>query len=158
VPRLQVVMELQYLTGQRISDVLRIRRSQIGDAGIEFEQQKTGKRLLVRWTPELRATVAKANALSKVLAVTLLRGKYGKAPDYRATVDQWHAACTAAGVEDARLNDGRAMSATATKRQGKSARSLLGHTSEAMTERYLRDRETPEVDGPSFPKKAIDAS
>lgn len=149
-PRLQVVMRLQYLTGQRINDVLKIRRSQLTDEGIVFEQQKTGARLLVRWSADLRAAVASANALSDVQALTLLRGRDGGPPDYRSVSEQWHRACEAAGVKDARLNDGRAMSASATKRQGKSARALLGHTSETMTARYLRDKEIPEVEGPSF--------
>src|SRR6185369_6086019 len=50
-PRLQVIMELQQLTGQRIGDVLKIRVGQISDAGIEFRQQKTKKPLLVAMTP-----------------------------------------------------------------------------------------------------------
>lgn len=154
--RLQIIMELQHLTGQRISDVLSIRRSQIKDDGIAFTQAKTGAKLLVRWTPELRAAVASANALSADRpALTLLRGKYGGPPDYRSVVKQWQDACAAAAVEDAKLNDGRALSATSTKRQGKSAQALLGHTSPAMTERYLRDRDTPQVEGPILPKKSF---
>lgn len=149
-PRLRVIMQLQYLTGQRINDVLKIRRSQLTDDGIVFEQQKTGARLVVRWSPDLKAAVAAANALTTVPALTLLRGRRGKAPDYRSVLLQWNTACEAAGVVNARLNDGRAKSATTAKRQGKDAQALLGHTSPNMTARYLRDRETPEVDGPSF--------
>jgi hypothetical protein len=57
-------------------------------------------------------------------------------------------------VKDARPNDGRAGSATATKAQGKNPTALLGHSNAAMTERYLRDRETPMVDGPVLDKKS----
>lgn len=150
-PRLRIIMELQFLTGQRINDVLRIRRSQLTDEGIVFRQQKTGKRLVVRWSPDLKATVEAAKALSAdAPALTLLRGRYGKAPDYRSVVLQWNEACGAAKVTDARLNDARAMSATIAKRQGKDAQALLGHANGAMTLRYLRDRETPQVDGPEF--------
>jgi integrase len=151
--RLRVVMELQHLTGQRIGDVLKIRRSQLTDEGIVFEQQKTGARLTVRWSADLRATVERAKALGGgPTTLTLLRNRLGKAPGYRTVHQEWVTACTAAGVEDAKPNDGRAKSATATKKAGKSARALLGHTSEAMTARYLRDRETPEVDGPELPR------
>jgi integrase len=153
-PRLRIIMELQYLTGQRISDVLKIRRNQITDEGIAFKQQKTGATLVVRWSPDLRATVEAAKALSGP-ALTLLRGKYGRAPDYRSVNLQWKTACEAAKVEDARLNDGRARSATVAKRQGKNAQALLGHTSSGNTARYLRDRDAPEVDGPSF-RQALD--
>lgn len=148
--RLRIIMTLQFLTGQRIGDVLSIRRSQIGEDGITFKQKKTGAQLLVRWTPDLRAAVVAADSLHPVKAVTLLRGRDGNAPDYRTVHEQWVVACTAAEVEDARPNDGRARSATVAKRQGKSARALLGHTTDANTGRYLRDRETPEVDGPVF--------
>ena len=150
-PRLQIIMRLQYLTGQRIGDVLSIKRSQLTDDGILFEQQKTGARLVVRWTPDLRAAVEAAKALAGgVPSVTLLRSATGGPPDYRSVAEQFARAAEAAGVEDVRLNDGRAKSATTAKQQGKSARALLGHTSETMTQRYLRDKEIPEVEGPSF--------
>lgn len=151
--RLRIIMELQNITGQRIGDVLKIRRNQITDDGIMFEQQKTGARLLVRWTPELRAAVKAAKEMGDgVPTLALLRGVDGKPPDYRSVSLQWLKACEAAGVEDARLNDGRARSATMAKRQGKDAQALLGHTSAAMTERYIRDRETAQVDGTSIRK------
>lgn len=154
-PRLRAIMRLQYLTGQRIGDVLSIRRSQLTEAGIEFKQQKTDAKLTVKWSPDLRAAVAEALALHRgVPALTLFLGRNGKAPDYRSVLLQWHEAASAAGVGDARPNDQRAKAATDAKRQGKNATGLLGHTSPAMTERYLRDRETPEVDGPTFREKA----
>lgn len=157
-PRLRAIMRLQYLTGQRIGDVLAIRRSQLTDTGVLFTQQKTGKRLVVRWSPELRAAVAAALELHRgVPALTLFIGRRGKPPDYRSVHLQWVTACQVAGVADARPNDQRAQSATATRRQGGDATALLGHTSEAMTQRYLREREVPEVDGPTF-LTVIDAS
>lgn len=155
-PRLQLIMRMQYLTGQRINDVLTIRRSQITRAGIEFDQGKTDAKLTVRWSPDLREAVGEAIALlGDAPTLTLFRGRTGKAPDYRSVHEQWARACVAAGVKDARLNDQRAQSATATKKQGKNATALLGHTNEQMTERYLRDRQRPEVDGPSF-RQALD--
>jgi integrase len=151
--RLQVVMELQHLTGQRIVDVLTIRRSQLTADGIVFEQGKTGAKLTVRWTPALRSAVDRANALPGPMALTLLRNRMGKAPDYSTVYEEWSRACRLAGVEDARPNDGRAKSATATRKQGGNAQALLGHKSPRMTERYLRDRDSPEVDGPDMPAR-----
>jgi integrase len=149
-PRLKVIMELQYLTGQRITDVLTIRRSQLTAEGIEFAQQKTAARLVVAWSPELRRTVASADALSPTKAVTLLQGRTGAAPQYSLIGKQFREAAAAAGVSDARLNDTRAKAATKAKQQGHDPQALLGHTSPAMTERYLRDRQTPVVSGPSI--------
>jgi integrase len=156
-PRLKVIMELQYLTGQRISDVLKIRRSQVTDEGLTFEQQKTGAKLVIRWSRQLRATVAAAEALSagKPPALTLLRGKYNGAPDYRSVLLQWNEACMSAGVEDARLNDGRARAATTAEAQGLDAQALLGHTTPQHTMRYLRDRAPKQADAPSI-RQALD--
>lgn len=154
--RLQVIMDLCYLTAQRIEDVLHIRRSDLTDAGILFRQQKTDAKLCVRWNDDLRAVVERAKALNQRFStLTLLHGRTGKAPDYRSVLLQWHEACAAAGVEDARLHDLRAKALTDAKRQGYDPTALAGHTSAAMTERYIRLRETPEVIGPSF-RQALD--
>jgi integrase len=156
-PRLQVIMDLQYLTGQRISDVLSLKRKQLTPAGILLSPQKTkhstGVEMLLKWTPQLRAVVERAKTLyGNVHALTLLHGRTGKAPDYRTVALQFEKAADAAGVRDARLNDQRAKSATDAKRQGKNPRALLGHSSDAMTERYIREREIAEVEGPILAK------
>jgi integrase len=149
--RLQVIMELLRFTGQRVVDVLHIRESDILPEGIRFRQQKTGAFLTVRWEQGLRSAVERARALQgNVRTLTLLSNRYRKAPDYSTVKRQWSEACTAAGVEDAHLHDLRAMSATRARAEGKNPTELLGHTSPAQTERYLRDREAKLVDGPSF--------
>lgn len=150
-PRLRVIIDLLTLTGQRVGDVLAIRYADMTEAGITFTQQKTGARLTVRWSPELRAVVEYAKALhGNVRALTLLHNRRGKAPDYRTTKWQWDRACALAGVPDAHLHDLRAYALTHARSQGIDATALAGHTSAAMTRRYLRDREIPLVDGPSF--------
>lgn len=150
-PRLRVIMKVAYLTGQRIGDVLAIRRSQLADEGIVFEQQKTKKRLVVKWSNDLREATKEALELhGRVQALTLFIGRAGKPPDYRSVALQWENACGAAGVDDARLNDQRAQSLTDAKREGKDATALAGHGSTQMTQRYLRERETPTVEGPNL--------
>jgi integrase len=137
--------------------VLSIRRNQITDEGIVFKQQKTGAQVLVRWSRQLRATVAAAEALSadKPPALTLLRGRYNGRPTTSRCYDQWHIAREAAGVKDALPNDGRAKSATTARAQGLNAQALLGHASPGMTARYLRDRSATEVRGPNI-RQALD--
>lgn len=150
-PRLRVIMRMQLLTGQRIGDVLSIRRSQLTEAGVEFEQQKTDARLVVRWSPDLRSAVEDAIALlGGAQTLTLFRSSTGGAPDYHSVREQFNRAAAQAGVEDARPNDQRAQSATKTRQQGKNATKLLGHSKESQTETYLRDRNIPEVEGPSL--------
>ena len=53
-PRLQVIIDFAYFTGQRISDVLKIRRTDLTDSGTTFAQSKTGTKLTVAWSDGLR--------------------------------------------------------------------------------------------------------
>jgi integrase len=150
-PRLQVIMDLCIRTGQRISDVLKIRRADLTDEGIRFVQQKTGAKGTVPWTTELRAVVDRAKTLhGNLTSLLLLHNRRGKAISYWLAYDGWKKARKAAGVPDARIHDLRAVAATWAKKQGKNATTLLMHSSPAQTERYLRDKEEPVVDGPSF--------
>jgi integrase len=150
-PRLQCVIDLLAMTGQRVSDILALRRDALREDGIYVRQGKTGAQVLIRWTPELRATVERAKGLhGNVRAFTLLHGRTGKPINYRTLRDQWALACERAGVADAHLHDLRAMAATMAKQQGLDPQGLLGHTSPAMTRRYLRDRSPTLVDGPSI--------
>lgn len=150
-PRLQVIMDLCVRTGQRISDVLTIRRADLTNDGIRFEQSKTGAKGTVKWTPELRAVVERAKTLhGNIRALTLLHNRRGKAPDYSTVKIQWDKARKAAGIPDATLHDLRAVAATTARKQGKNPTALLMHSSEAQTRRYLRDKEEPLLEGPSF--------
>lgn len=150
-PRLQVIMDLCIRTGQRINDVLKIRRADLTEEGIRFRAQKTGGKGVVPWTPELKAIVERAKTLDgNIRSLTLLHDRSGKAPTYWAIREQWVRARTAAGVPDARLHDLRAVAATWAKKQGKNPTTLLFHSSPAQTERYLRDKEEPIAEGPSF--------
>jgi len=149
--RLQVIMDLLRLTGQRVNDVLRIHITDLADEGIYFRQRKTGARLIVEWTPELRTVVARAKALhGNVRALTLLHNRSGKAPGYSAIVKQWDEARKAAGVADVQMRDLRAMALTEADSEGLNATALAGHTSPNMTKRYLRSKKVPVVSGPSF--------
>lgn len=151
-PRLQCIMDLLYLTGQRVNDVLRLRRDALEAEGIAFKQQKTGKKLLVRWTPELEEVVARAKALTAIPTLTLFSGRFRKAPDYRSVSRQWLDACEAASVQDAQMRDIRAMSLTEAEEQGLNPTALAAHSSPAMTARYLRRKRIAKVDGPALAK------
>jgi integrase len=155
-PRLQVILELLRLTGQRITAVLRIRRSDLTEEGIRFPHHKTDTKRIVAWSTELREVVERAKSLNgNITALTLLHNRRGKAPDYSTVKIQWDKARKAAGIEDVTLHDLRALAATEAKKQGKNATELLGHTSEQQTKRYLRGKEEPLVEGPSF-RRPID--
>jgi site-specific recombinase XerD len=152
-PRLQVMLDLWRLTGQRVMDVVTIRRADLKDEGLYFRQEKTDAELIVKWNPELKAAVDRAKSLyGNVRALTLFHTRRGSAPSYRTVYDQWCRAFKRAGVEDVQIRDLRAVSITRTNRQHgkKAAQDIAAHTTGTMTDRYIRDHEIPVVDGPSF--------
>lgn len=158
-PRLQVITDLLIRTGQRITAVLRIKRAGLLEEGIRFGRHKTDTKGIVKWTPELREVVERAKTLrGNVRSLDwLLTGRTGKPPDYRTVKDQWDKACARAGVENATIHDLRALAATEAKKQGMDPTALLQHSSPAQTDRYLRSKEEPVVDGPSF-RRLIDSA
>lgn len=160
--RLKVVIDLLYLTGQRVNDVLDIRYGDLTDDGIRFKARKGDERKTVTWNDDLKAAVEAAKRLGGSVAPLaraedrhLLRGRWGGRVDYRSLSEQWTRACKLAGVEDAHIHDVRAKSATDAEAAGLDPTALLGHTSPAMTARYLRGKRSPLVKGPSL-RQAID--
>ena len=150
-PQLRCIMDLCYLTAERIGDVLALRESDITAEGIQVDQRKTGKRLLHLWTPDLRAAIEAARALHGAhRRLLLLAQRNGRPRGYRGVRDLWARACARAGIADAHLHDLRAKSLTDAKRQGLDPKSLAGHSTEQTTIRYLRGLERDAVIGPSF--------
>lgn len=146
----ELIIRMAYLTGQRIGDVLKIKRTDIvDDIGIAFVQQKSKAKLMVAWTPDMKLVVERAKALRRVPCAYLFHplGK-GTPYNYTAIRDNWNRARDAAGVAYCTLHDIRAKALTDIKRSGGDAKALAGHAMESTTLRYLRDIETPVVDGP----------
>lgn len=156
-----VVMDLCFLTGQRISDILSLRNEQISKDGISFTQQKTGARLVVRMTPDLESAIKAARQAHPQRIgrpgsyETLLYTRGGKPYSYKTIQEAFNRAREAAGVADVTLHDLRAKSLTDANREGKDAQKLGGHTDRRMTERYIRQREIPVADGPTMGKKRV---
>jgi len=143
---LKLIMDMCYMTGQRIGDVLAIRYADISDEGITIVQAKTKHRMMISWTPELTETVAKAKALHKsVKGLTLFHNRSGRPYLYDYIRAWWNKACTDAKVEDAHIHDIRAKAATDAEKQGLDSKALLGHMSESSHNRYLRSKDTPTV-------------
>lgn len=69
-PRLQIAMDLAYLTGQRQGDLLALKWEHVHTIGVPrdewgvfFQQGKTGKRLMVNISPELEEVLKRARML-----------------------------------------------------------------------------------------------
>lgn len=144
---LRAIMDVAYLTGQRIGDVLAIRLSDITKEGIAFKQQKTGKRLMVAMTPDLTLALGRARSLySNIRGLTLFHGRGGRPLSYYGVRSAFQRAAARAKIEGVTLHDIRARAASDVK----NPKDLLGHSTESTTTRYLRSRETKTVNGPSI--------
>ena len=141
---LQLIMDVCYMTGQRIGDVLAIRHADISEQGITFVQSKTKHRMMVAMTQELREVVKKARSLHQsVKGFHLFHHRNGKPYLYDYVRVWWNAACKDAGIDNAHIHDIRAKAATDANKAGMDSKALLGHISEASHNKYLRSKDTP---------------
>lgn len=143
---LRCLMDLAYLTGQRIGDVMKIRYADISERGVFVEQQKTKHREVIEMTADLDAAIRRARELHRsVKGMTLFHRRDGRPLAYGTVYDQWVKACVKAGVEDANIHDVRAATATDARAQGLDSQALLGHSTESSHRRYLRGVDVPVV-------------
>jgi integrase len=135
----KAVMKLNYLIGQRPSDIFKLRLNDITDEGIFIQQNKTGKKQLFIWTPELREAVEQAKALPRpIRGMTLFCKTTGKPYDTREFRFQWTAACKKAEVEGAQFRDIRSKAGTDAENEGQDHQAILGHTTRAMSDTYVK--------------------
>lgn len=155
-PLIQVIMDLLYLTGQRIGDILAIKYSDITDDGLYVQQGKTKTRMILAWDKDLKTTVQKARAMHKsVKAMTfLIHKRNGEPYPYDYILKHWQKTCKLAEVADANIHDIRAKAGTDAHKAGMDSKALLGHKSEATHQRYLRNKEIPIVQALSFRKRS----
>ena len=57
---IEILGRLAYTTGQRRADLLSLKRDQLLEQGISITQSKTGKKLILEWTAELRYWIDRA--------------------------------------------------------------------------------------------------
>ncbi len=142
-PMVQVAMRLAVLTGLRRGDLLRLTRDDCQEDGLHVPTQKTNRRLIFRWSDELREVVAEAKALKPRFRQPLISTRHGKAMTGDGFGTLWRKAMIATypkGQEKARwrFNDIRSKSASDTDELA-AASARLGHTTTAVTKRhYIR--------------------
>jgi len=140
--RMRVAIDLAVCTGQRRGDLLALKRDQLSVEGITFKQSKTGARVLIEWSKDLEAIIARAKAMSpQIPAEYLLRKRNGRPYTEDGFSAIWQRLmvkyANAGGVRFS-FHDLRSVSAdgAATPEE---ARDRLGHASVETTKRhYLR--------------------
>ena len=127
------MIDLALLTGQRIGDLIKLRWQDVTDAGVFIQQSKTGERLLIEWTPALKAAIdacARGDRIGHVL-----RTQSGHGYRYAGIRSAWVRACERAKIEDLNIHDLRGR-AGMDKRDAdglEAAKDLLGHRNISMT-------------------------
>jgi integrase len=141
------MMDLAYLTGMRISDVLKVKLTDINEDGLIVTQKKTGKRQIYRITPAIAKVIDKAKSLDRVIgSFYLFPNHKGQAFERRVFYFRWQKACKLAGIEDVHFHDLRAKAGTDAKALGQDYQSLLGHADRRMSDHYVKAREIDRVE------------
>jgi integrase len=136
---LRAAMDISFVTGARISDVLAIRVQDWTTDGLTIRQKKTKKLQLFKRTPILEEVIDQARRIQRpVRGLYLLCTQKGQPYKYSTLLSWWERATTRAKVEDAHFHDIRSKAATDGKAEGVDYQALLGHASKAMADRYLK--------------------
>lgn len=149
-------MDLAYLAGQRPQDTLSYDERDIRDGCLFIGQGKTGKKLRMEVTGELKAVIDRIRmrkATYKVVSTALVVTETGQRMTLRTLQYRFRTAREAAGIpaKDFQFRDLRAKAGTdKTDATGdiRQAQKQLGHGSISMTEHYVRNRRGDKV-GPT---------
>jgi integrase len=145
-PMICAVIDLAYLTGQRISDLLALEWSAIGRDGITFKPGKVAKTtrvtVLIEWTPRLRAVIERVKKIKRANIRYVIANQEGRPYKYHGVRIAWDRALERAGIEDAHIHDLRAKALTDKDRaEGMgAARTMGGHSTEHQTADYVRHK------------------
>lgn len=134
--RALLIFEMCLGTGQRIGDVLRMRWDDIEGEGIKVQQGKTGARLWVPFTPQLRDVLARTPRAGLTICAW---GKAGKPTSYRGAAQLVLAVRKEIGAEAYDLHGLRYTAAAELAALGCSDElimSVTGHKTHAMVAKY----------------------
>lgn len=144
---LQDAMDVAWLTGQRPADVLCLRETDIKDGTLQLSQGKTGTRLRIEITGQLSivlARIANRKTVHKIYSLALICDERGAPLSQFALRSRFDCAREKAGIskQSFQFRDLRAKAATEKEQSAgmEAAKKQLGHTSETMTKRYVRNR------------------
>lgn len=145
-PKLATIARFIHLTGMRQGDALRVRMEDLTDEGVAYTQGKTGKRLVVLWSPELAEVVEDAKRLWRRFGREWLfesrpKGKHSGKPIGPYTPSGlralWRVVRAKAGITDATLHDIRRKAGSDVESDSDAQR-LLGHADGKVTRRHYR--------------------
>lgn len=144
-PVIAISMDLAYLTGMRMGDLLTLRWDHLEDEGIRVRQGKTGAKQYIEWTDDLRAVIEEFRELRKTARAThVISTRTGQPYSvsgfgtmFRRVMDKAQAD---AGIARFTFHDIRAKTGSDAHDAGLDSQKLLGHATEAQHQTYLRSR------------------
>lgn len=145
-PGFALLMQAAYITGLREVDLIKMRRSQLTEEGIEVTESKTTKQRLMLWTDTLRKIVAEAIADgdAKIARRSKRKKQQFALPEHvfvnhRALPWSPSAVCQAMERYDATFTFRELRPKAATDAQ----HNVLGHTGQMITGYVRREKLTP---------------
>jgi integrase len=144
-PMLQTAMDLALLTGLRQGDLLGLEKCHLTEEGIDIVTAKTGKRLIIEWSADLRAVIDRAFEISprvRQFVICNLQGKRYTSDGFRTMWDRLmrKAADTKAITDRFTFHDIRAKSLSDDTAAAATIRS--GHSDPKVTNSIYRRKPT----------------
>lgn len=146
-PMLRAYIVLKLLTALRRSDLLQLRTVDLGEKGISVMTSKTGKKLIIEWTDELRTAVESAvRARPKDIVPWLFCTRNGdcyvkdngSANAFDSLWQRFMKRVVTKTKVNERFQEKDLRKKTASDMGLAAAQKLLGHTSAVTTERHYR--------------------
>lgn len=148
-PMLCALIDMAYLTGQAIGDLLALEWSDLGQDGIFFARAKvahsTGSKVVIGWTAKLSDVERRLRELRKerrAFTPRVFTKQDGTPLSYWGASSAWQRARERAGITDCTFHDLKAKALTDKEaREGMRAASAMGqHSTESQTAAYVRRR------------------
>lgn len=141
------LIDMAYLTGQRIGDLLTMEWAEVGRDGILFEPSKlagsTGIKVLIQWTPKLLNVVDRLKVLKRADITRWMFTTQGAQPfTYSGASTAWRRAVKRSGVRNVHFHDLKAKALTdvdETRGIGQ-AQTMGGHSTQTQTADYIRNK------------------
>ena len=146
------LVDMAYLTGQRISDLLSMEWSMMKDKGILFKPSKvaksTGVMVLIEWTPKLRELVARLKVIkTKHITQYVFTTQQGQKFAYSGASSAWKRGVKRSGVTGVTFHDLKAKALTDVdeKRGIGQAQTMGGHSTQTQTADYIRHKKAKQT-------------
>lgn len=147
----RAILQIMYSCGQRPSDIRTLKRSQLFDDGIHFQPAKTakrtGKKIIVEWSQDLRRAVDALLELQSVSSVYVIAAKgHGCYTEsgFKTEFGKIIRKAIAAGTLTERFH-AHDLRAKAASDDEVSAQDRLAHSTSAQTATYIRGRKPKTV-------------